>query len=181
MLTLKDLRSNQDLKLEGFTPSDIKVFTASYGRYFTLSEDMDDAVKVKDFEKVAEIEGEIEVLESLLLYMGKDPREVPKEILLRNLHTYEGADNAIKTYRARIRNPASAIRAYCVWCMGGSAKDVRFCAAANCPLWTMRMGSNPFHGKTLPPAEALPDIVLPDDDDIIVEEDTDEGDAEDKE
>jgi hypothetical protein len=36
------------------------------------------------------------------------------------------------------------VRAKCVDCCGGSEREVRFCVAVTCPLWALRMGSNPF-------------------------------------
>lgn len=43
--------------------------------------------------------------------------------------------------------PLRAIRAKCVDCSGGSLAEARKCTVVSCPLWPMRMGSNPFHGK----------------------------------
>ena len=43
--------------------------------------------------------------------------------------------------------PLRAIRAKCVDCSGGSMAEARKCTAVSCPLWPMRMGSNPFYGK----------------------------------
>ena len=45
------------------------------------------------------------------------------------------------------KTPLRAIRAKCVDCSGGSLGEVRKCVAVTCPLWPMRMGSNPFYGK----------------------------------
>jgi hypothetical protein len=44
-------------------------------------------------------------------------------------------------------SPIRAIRANCLDCSGGVASEVRKCVAVTCPLWPLRMGSNPFHGK----------------------------------
>lgn len=49
-------------------------------------------------------------------------------------------------YRARVRNRATAITAFCITCIGGR-KSVTECAATTCPLWAFRFGSDPFHGK----------------------------------
>lgn len=44
-------------------------------------------------------------------------------------------------------SPIRAIRAKCLDCSGGQPSEVRKCVALNCPLWPMRMSSNPFHGS----------------------------------
>ena len=46
--------------------------------------------------------------------------------------------------------PIRAIRAKCVDCSGGSLSEARKCTAVGCPLWPMRMGKNPFYGKSRP-------------------------------
>jgi len=40
-----------------------------------------------------------------------------------------------------------AIRAKCIDCCGDSLAEARRCIATGCPLWPMRMGTNPFYGK----------------------------------
>lgn len=53
--------------------------------------------------------------------------------------------------------PVSAIREFCIQCVGGSKnnrkpwKAVRECVVSNCPLHSFRMGKNPFHKRN--PAE----------------------------
>jgi hypothetical protein len=49
-------------------------------------------------------------------------------------------------YRARVRNRATAITAFCITCTGGR-KAVTECAATQCPLWAFRFGGDPFYGK----------------------------------
>ena len=39
------------------------------------------------------------------------------------------------------------VRAKCVDCSGGKLGEVRRCVSTGCPLWPLRMGSNPFHGS----------------------------------
>jgi len=46
------------------------------------------------------------------------------------------------------KEPSSAIRAKCLDCCCGSKGEVRKCVVFHCPLWPMRMGSNPFHAKS---------------------------------
>jgi len=53
----------------------------------------------------------------------------------------------IEKYRARIKNPMTAIRAFCVECMGGYHFEVKNCTAKKCPLLPFRMGKNPFHKR----------------------------------
>jgi hypothetical protein len=64
--------------------------------------------------------------------IGKDPREVPSEILA--------------LYHSE-RNPLKAIRLRCLDCCCGSASEVRKCAAVACPSWPFRLGVNPFREK----------------------------------
>jgi hypothetical protein len=64
--------------------------------------------------------------------IGKDPREVPPEILSR--------------YH-REQNPLKALRARCLDCCCGNASEVRKCTAVECPSWAFRMGNNPFRQK----------------------------------
>jgi hypothetical protein len=41
-------------------------------------------------------------------------------------------------------SPMEVLRAKCLDCCGGSAHEVRYCVAVDCPLWPYRMSSNPF-------------------------------------
>lgn len=77
-------------------------------------------------------------------------------------------------YRAAIKNRATAIRAYCVGCMGGSVSDVRDCTSLTCPLHPFRMGKDPLRGWDIPKVE---EIELPEDGDDI--EGFEEGDEDD--
>ena len=45
------------------------------------------------------------------------------------------------------QSPIAAIRAKCLDCCAGSPSEVRKCVSIKCPLWGMRMGSNPYHGN----------------------------------
>lgn len=40
--------------------------------------------------------------------------------------------------------PTEAIRARCLDCCAGSAREVRRCVSIDCPLWAFRMGTNPW-------------------------------------
>lgn len=68
--------------------------------------------------------------------IGLDPRSIPVA-LLRARVGHEG--------RALPETPLGAIRSFCIECSGGNAAEARKCTAVQCPLWPMRMGSNPFH------------------------------------
>ena len=56
-------------------------------------------------------------------------------------------DRIIASYKDRINNPLTAIRAMCVECMGGGIKEVAECASVKCALHPFRMGKNTMHGK----------------------------------
>ena len=45
------------------------------------------------------------------------------------------------------KSTISAIRSKCIDCSAGRLAEIRNCAFTDCPLWPMRMGTNPFHGK----------------------------------
>ena len=47
----------------------------------------------------------------------------------------------------RHRNPVKVIRAKCMDCCCGSAKEVEACPTEKCPLWRWRFGKNPFRAK----------------------------------
>jgi hypothetical protein len=42
--------------------------------------------------------------------------------------------------------PMAVIRAKCLDC-AGSAQEVKYCVAVNCPSWPYRMGGNPFRAE----------------------------------
>ena len=42
---------------------------------------------------------------------------------------------------AREHPPGRAIRKYCLWCCGGSAKEVRLCPSPECDLYRYRLGA----------------------------------------
>ena len=125
-------------------------------------------------------------IEYKLSWQGADPRIIDKKELREvcNQPLYE--DAVEDKYRERIKNPATAIRAYCVECMGGSVSGVKDCTSMTCPLWNFRMGKDPLRGYELPPyVEPISDIVSPDDEDdtdseLFADEDDDnDEDAED--
>lgn len=70
----------------------------------------------------------------------------PKEDGERNSDGSSYTDT-IRRYKAKIRNPMTAIRANCVECSGGSLKEVAECKVVKCALHPFRMGVNPLHKK----------------------------------
>lgn len=52
-----------------------------------------------------------------------------------------------------IKNPVKAIRAKCISCMCGSAKEVTLCGAQKCPLFPFRFGKNPYRSQRTYTAE----------------------------
>lgn len=44
-------------------------------------------------------------------------------------------------------NPLKYIRAYCIECSGGSAKEADNCVIPRCELYPFRRGKNPFKKK----------------------------------
>lgn len=56
----------------------------------------------------------------------------------------------------RRRSPLAAIRARCVDCCAGCAKEVELCDAKNCPSWPYRFGVDPWSADAeLPPKVAV--------------------------
>ena len=41
------------------------------------------------------------------------------------------------------QTPLKTIRAYCLQCVGGHPKEVRYCSVQECPLHFYRFGTNP--------------------------------------
>jgi hypothetical protein len=67
--------------------------------------------------------------------IGRDPREVSKEILAKYFRVEAGgAGNG-------------NVRAKCLDCCCGQESEVRKCTGFGCSLWPYRMGSNPFTNR----------------------------------
>jgi hypothetical protein len=64
--------------------------------------------------------------------VGVRPSDVPSESL---------------SLKFRAQNPLRAVRAKCLDCCCGNTAEVRKCVATDCPLWPLRLGSNPFRKK----------------------------------
>ncbi len=69
------------------------------------------------------------------------------EKIKENLQICDWDDPTEQMYREKINSPITAIRAFCVGCMGGQVYEVRKCTKRNCQLYPFRMGKNPFHGN----------------------------------
>jgi hypothetical protein len=68
---------------------------------------------------------------------GMEVGRLPGSIELRDLRALGHPESPIK-----------AIRAKCLDCSAGNDAEVRKCTAFRCALWPLRMGVNPFHGKS---------------------------------
>ena len=56
--------------------------------------------------------------------------------------------------RKKCKNPAKAIREFCIECVGGRENDgymkhIKHCVSLDCALFDFRFGKNPFHKKQL--------------------------------
>lgn len=126
------------------------------------------------------IERQIERMEQTLEWQGANPKVIDFADLKQHIQETPLADVVEAKYQRRIKNRASAIRAYCVSCQGGSVVDVRNCAAITCPLHPFRMGTDPLRGYDLPKAE--PVVIESDDlDEALFEEGDDADDKDDTE
>jgi hypothetical protein len=47
----------------------------------------------------------------------------------------------------KIKNPAKAIRAFCLGCSGDSTAEVKKCPVEKCPLYPFRFGKNPYRQR----------------------------------
>lgn len=120
------------------------------------------------------------ITEYQLSWQGANPKELDldelKEVCNQPLHE----DSLVDKYRARIKSPATAIRAYCIDCQGGSIVGVKDCTALTCPLWNFRMGKDPLRGYEPPPYSdpVIDEAELDEEDFEEVEDDEDDEDAE---
>lgn len=116
--------------------------------------------------------------DNMLDMQGANPKVVDFGILRDHVQSslspnYDDMENK---YKKRIKNRATAIRAYCVSCQGGSVADVRICASVTCPLHPFRMGKDPLRGYAIPKEEE-PELELEDDNVGDFEEGDDGSDA----
>jgi hypothetical protein len=113
-------------------------------------------------------------------WQGANPKELDlgelKEVCNQPMHE----DAIVDKYRARVKSPATAIRAFCIDCQGSSVIAVKDCTEMTCPLWNFRMGKDPLRGFELPPyIDPLSDSS--DEDEDVINEEEDDLDDEDSE
>lgn len=94
----------------------------------------------------------IEYLEQQLAWQGANPKKLDFDALKDHIRHPHSDDPIENKYRKRIKNRATAIRAYCISCMGGDTALVRECANITCPMHPFRMGKDPFRGWDIPKA-----------------------------
>jgi hypothetical protein len=84
-----------------------------------------------------------------VVYAGDDPKAVPNDIIKHALvYPPEGYNVFVHLdARKRVKNPNTAVRAFCLECQGNDSVGVRQCPSFNCPLHPFRMGGNPFFGR----------------------------------
>lgn len=106
-------------------------------------------------------------------WQGVNPKELDVDELRDVIQAPLHQDSVDDTYRAKIKNQKTAIRAYCVSCQGGSVVGVKECPSVTCVLFPFRMGKDPLRGYELPKVEE-PELT----EDDLVEEDMDDGEDE---
>ena len=57
--------------------------------------------------------------------------------------------------------PIKAIRAKCMDCCCGQAKEVRLCVCKNCPLYPYRMGHRPKPDTDAPETDETEELQIP--------------------
>lgn len=107
-----------------------------------------------DGEPNAPSEKHLRRMAAAIIHGGKHPKDVPIPDLIYmirgcpSLVNIGTTETSIKQKSVdRVKGPLTAIRAYCIDCMGGSTTMVRDCTDNRCAHWPFRMGNNPFFGK----------------------------------
>lgn len=121
----------------------------------------------------------IDGLEQQLSWQGANPKALPFDELRDHVRSPVGNDPVENKYKARIKNRTTAIRAYCVQCMGGDLAGVRNCPSITCPLFPFRMGKDPLRGWDIPKPEIEPE--LPEEENVGEFEEEDDNDADETE
>lgn len=119
---------------------------------------------------------QVDLIEQQLSLQGANPKVVPFDMLVEHVRAKALNYDDLSQYKSKIKNRATAIRAYCVGCMGGSVSDVRSCSSLCCPLHPFRMGKDPLRGYELPKVDE-PELEIEDDEDDFFEEGDDGSDA----
>lgn len=71
-------------------------------------------------------------------FIGKDPRDIPRDILE---YHYNDIGYATGCGNGKV------VRLKCLDCCAQQQNEVRCCTALLCPLWPYRMGTNPFTNR----------------------------------
>ena len=100
--------------------------------------------------KLFRLQREQRDVELQLDYQGADPKKIPIKDLKEIVRSPSGNDVTEDQYKAKIKNRATAIRAYCSFCMSGQMSLVRICPSVTCALWAFRMGKDPLRGYDIP-------------------------------
>jgi hypothetical protein len=53
----------------------------------------------------------------------------------------------VNSYKNKVKNPLTGIRAFCVECMGGYVELVNKCPSVNCSLYPFRKGKNTMSAR----------------------------------
>lgn len=101
----------------------------------------------KNITKIVTLSKSAERLGNMVQYLGEDPKTIDANVLLDMLRNPTSQDRKILAARENIRSPLTAIRAFCIECVGGSKKDVRMCTSTWCSLWPFRFGRNSLLGR----------------------------------
>jgi hypothetical protein len=111
-------------------------------------------------------------MEQTLAWQGANPKKIPFDELKEHIHS-SGVDPIERKYVQRIKNRTTAMRAFCVSCMGDDVYAVKDCPSVTCPIHPFRMGGDPFRGYELPKLELEED----ENDEELVGDFEDEDDA----
>lgn len=131
-----------------------------------------DAQNEENFVKKQKILRRAETLETQLELQGANPKKVDFDTLVGHVRGPHGLGPMENQARARIKNRATGIRAYCMECMCGDSALVRECVSVCCPLHPFRMGKDPFRGWDIPKAEEIEiELEEGEDEDQFVDED----------
>lgn len=106
-----------------------------------LSEDDPDMVEIRT--------AELRTAVAAMVYGAHDPKTVPNDVIkfaVRNPPEQYAIFINVEA-RGRVKNANTGIRAYCMECQGNDRVAVRQCPSINCPLWSFRLGGNPFYGR----------------------------------
>ncbi len=121
----------------------------------------DAANEAPNFIEATKLNRRADQIDEQLMYQGANPKKVPFKDLRDHIRSPVASEDGVTNgYRAKIKNRATGIRAYCVGCMGGELVGVRECLSVTCPLHPFRMGKDPFRGFELP---EVADIEIEDD------------------